>query len=122
VSDSISNSVSNKASGFLRGFLQRVAAGALITLLVVGCASAPPVQEMSDARQAIAAAKDAGAVQYASSQLREAQDLLATAQTYLEQANANAYWNARESAIQAKEVAFDALLKSRTAREQATSR
>jgi PBP1b-binding outer membrane lipoprotein LpoB len=114
--------VSNKASGFLRGFMQRVAAGALIAVLVAGCASAPPVQEMSDARQAIAAAKDAGAVQYASSQLREAQDLLATAQTFLEQANANAYWNARESAIQAKEAAFDALLKSRTAREQATSR
>jgi len=113
--------VNNKASGFLRGFIQRVALGVLTALLLAGCASAPPVQEMSDARQAIAAAEDAGAVQYASSQLRQAQDLLADAQTFLEQSNPNAYWNARESAIQAKEVAFDALLKSRAAREQASS-
>ena len=44
----------------------------LIPLAVVGCAVAPPVQEMSDARQAIKAAREANAEQHAARPLHSA--------------------------------------------------
>jgi hypothetical protein len=90
----------------------------LFVLFISACATVPPVQEMSDARQAIAAAREAGAENYASSQLSQAQDLLAVAEDYLETGTSNAYWQARKAAIGAKEVAFEALLTSRKAQEQ----
>ena len=85
--------------------------------LLVACATAPPVQEMSDARQAIAAAKEAGAEDLAVDQLGEAEILLMSAEKYLQTGTSSAYWQARKAAVSAKEVAFEALLTSRTARQ-----
>lgn len=74
---------------------------------------------MSDARQAIAAAREAGAETYASDQLEQAQNSLVVAEGYLQTGTSNAYWQARKAAISAKEIAFDALLTSRNAQDSA---
>ena len=86
--------------------------------LAAGCATGPPVQEMSDARLAIAAAKDAGAEQMASNELRDAENLLDSAETYLQSGN---YISARRDAISAKESAFEALLTARESLSQSGS-
>ena len=83
---------------------------------LAGCATAPPVQEMSDARQAIAAAKEAGAEQLAVDELGRAETLLKKAEEFLTVGTSNAYWQARNAAVDAKETAFEALLTSRNAR------
>lgn len=77
-------------------------------LLLGACASAP-VQEMSDARQAIRSAEESNALRYAPQQLRAAQASLAKAQDNLE---AGAYWSARR-------LAMDAWYQAIEAREQA---
>ena len=92
----------------------------LVSLLLVGCATAPPVQEMSDARQAIAAAREAGAEQFASSRLAEAEELLKRAEDHLQAGSPNSYWSARRAALGAKDTALDALLVSRSADSAAT--
>ena len=51
-------------------------------LLLVGCATAP-VQEMSDARQALLAAEEAGATEYASATLAHARAYLGRAEQAL---------------------------------------
>ncbi len=86
-------------------------------LLLAACAAAPPVQEMSDARQAVAAAREAGAERFAGAKLREAESLLASAEGFLQASTANAYWMAKRAAIDAKDIALEALLTSRRARE-----
>ena len=84
-------------------------------LAVAACASmGPPVQEMSDARQAIAAAREAGAATYAGDGLRTAEARLAQAETQLQD---HMYWDAKRLALGAKESAIDALLRSRSLRE-----
>ena len=88
----------------------------------MACATVPPVQEMSDARQAIAAAREAGAETYASSQLDRAQDSLIAAEGYLQTGTSSAYWQARKAAISAKELAFAALLTSRDAQDTAAAK
>ncbi len=93
----------------------------ILASIVVGCATAPPVQEMSDARQAIAAAKDAGAQRFAVAQLGQAEAFLNKAEKFLEAGGSAAYWQARQAAISAKEVAFEALLASRNARDPGTA-
>jgi len=98
--------------------LHRLMPIVLVALMAASCATAPPVQEMSDARQAIAAAREAGAAEFAARQLVKAENLLADAQRQLEAAGSSAYWSARQSALSAKEIAFEALLKSRAAREE----
>lgn len=90
---------------------------ACLISLVAGCAAGPPVQEMSDARQAIAAATEAGAEELAGDRLGEAQDLLDVAEKYLEAGGSTNYWQAKQAAVSAKEAAFEALLTSRTATE-----
>jgi Domain of unknown function (DUF4398) len=87
----------------------------LLTVGLVGCATSPPVQEMSDARQAIAAAKEAGAEQLAVDELGRAETYLKNAEEFLVVGTSNAYWQARNAAIDAKEMAFEALLTSRNA-------
>ncbi len=90
-----------------------------LTLLVTGlagCATAPPVQEMSDARQAIAAAREEGAEQLAVDELGQAETLLRNAEAFLEVGTSNAYWQAKKAAIDAKDMAFEALLTSRNAK------
>ena len=75
--------------------------------LSVSCATAPPVQEMSDARLAIAAARDAGAAEIAADELQNAETLLDSAEDYIQSGN---YTLARRDAVSAKESAFEALL------------
>ena len=74
----------------------------LLMLVVGGCASAP-IQEMSDARQAIAAAEDAEA---ASVPLTDAQRLLSEAEA---QIRSGLWGMARANAIRARDLAANAL-------------
>ena len=74
--------------------------------LFAGCETSPPVQEMSDARQAIAVAKEAGAAQHAAFHLKAAEDYLKSAEEKLSQQQ---YAKARYDAKQAKMKALDAL-------------
>ena len=78
--------------------------GALV--LSAGCQTAPPVQEMSDARQAIMAAKEAGAEEKAPAELRQAVEHLQAAEEALTQEQ---YSSARRDAVMAKARAIDAL-------------
>lgn len=77
--------------------------------VLAGCETAPPVQEMSDARQAIAVAKEAGAAEHAAFHLRAAEKYLASAEQNLGE---RSYGSARSDAKQAKMKALDALKES----------
>ncbi|MEL7185534.1 MAG: DUF4398 domain-containing protein [Pseudomonadota bacterium] len=83
-----------------------------VILNVAACESTPPVQEMSDARQAIAVAKKAGAEEHAPYHLQSAEDYLASAK---EANNERAYNRARRDAKQARMKALDALHESEKA-------
>jgi len=78
-------------------------------LVAAGCETGPPVQEMSDARQAIAVAREAGAAERAPDDLREAEAYLDSAQKNLTD---RAYAQARRDAVQAKNKALAALASS----------
>ena len=75
-------------------------------MLLFACSTGPPVQEMSDARQAIAAAREAGAENLAAEDLRAAEAFLDSAQRNLSE---RAYSSARRDATLAKEKARKAL-------------
>jgi hypothetical protein len=79
-----------------------------IGLGTAGCANAP-VQEMSNARQAIAAAEDAGATAAESPLLQEARALLSSAEVKLQRHN---YIGARMDATNARLKAVQALERS----------
>ena len=87
----------------------------MLTLLVASCQSSPPVQEMSDARQAIAVARDAGAERFAATQLREAEAYLDSAQRNLSE---RLYAQARRDALQAKDKAMEALATAEAPRDE----
>jgi hypothetical protein len=74
-------------------------------VLVCGCQSAP-VQEMSDARQAISVAKEAGAEQLAPGDLKAAIDYLQNAEGFISE---HRYDMARREAVNAKASALNAL-------------
>ena len=78
----------------------------VVVLSLTACETAPPVQEMSDARQAIAVAKEAGAEELAAFHLKAAEDYLASAEEAL---NNRDYSEARRDAKHAKMKALDAL-------------
>lgn len=79
---------------------------AIVILAVLSaCASAPPTQEMSDARQSLQAAYDAGADEYASRSLKVAEDYLTKAERELE---LRFYSWARNDAMLAKSEALKA--------------
>ena len=78
----------------------------LLLCLFAACETAPPVQEMSDARQAIAVAKGAGAAELAAFHLNAAEKYLASAEKKL---NERAYNTARSAANQAKMKALEAV-------------
>ena len=80
-----------------------------LLFLIAACGSGPPVQEMSDARQAIAVAREAGAEERAAQQLKDAEALLDRAQQKLSDRD---YDEARQSALQAKLKALDALARA----------
>jgi hypothetical protein len=82
----------------------------LVALAVTGCVSAPPVQEMSDARQAINAAEQADADRVAADTLADARRFLAEAEQQIQQ---QAYGPARLNAVRAKNRAVLALRSTR---------
>ena len=75
-------------------------------LLLAAACESMPVQEMSDARQAIMAAKEAGAEEHAAEALLAAEESLHSAEKYLNSGN---YAIARREAVDAKSKAIDAL-------------
>lgn len=77
-----------------------------------GCATSPPVQEMSDARQAVAAAAQADAESLAPETFEQARRLLETAERQLRE---EAYGPARVNAVRAKNRAAQALEASQSA-------
>jgi hypothetical protein len=84
-----------------------LSSGLILMLGIGGCIVGPPVQEMSNARQAIKAAVEAGASKGAAAQeLTEAQKLLENAQVRFE---GRAYREARVNALAAHGKAKKAL-------------
>lgn len=79
-------------------------------LVAAACQTAPPVQEMSDARQAIMAAREAGAAEKAADDLNAAEEHEQAAKDLLSQ---KAYIRARRQAILARSRALDALRRSK---------
>lgn len=77
---------------------------AALTIFLWACVGAP-VQEMSDARQAISSAEKAGAEVRASEDLEDARRMLETADQRLDRGD---YEGARESALGAKLMATEA--------------
>lgn len=78
--------------------------------IVTGCATAPPTQEMSDARQSVEAAESIGADKHAPVALNSAQQLLSKAQDDLK---AGEYKEAQKEAMAAREAARQAVAISR---------
>lgn len=81
----------------------------LLTILVLtatGCVTSPPVQEMSDARQAITAAEQANAARIAADTLDDARRFLAEAERQIQE---QSYGPARMNAVRAKNRAALAL-------------
>ncbi len=75
-------------------------------LSTIGACASAPVQEMSNARQAIMAAEDAGAAENAPELLNEARQLLEDAEDKLQR---HAYSGAKRDAVKAREKALDAI-------------
>ena len=91
-----------------------------LAFLASGCASGgPPVQEMSDARQAIEAAREAGAEDLASGELASARDKLVSAESHLRQ---RSFRSARRDALAALELAVEARSIAEAARTDDASR
>lgn len=88
---------------------------ALLMLMLAGCAS-PPVQAMSNARQAIQAAETADAQRYAPAELAQAKHWLDDAEFAL---GGDDYARARASAAKAVEAAHTAMSKARNAKANA---
>ena len=86
--------------------------------LIAGCTTAPPVQEMSDARQAIIAAEAADAEQYAPTTLADARRYLDIAEQLLRD---EVYGPARMNAVRAKNRAVRALVLAQSAAESETN-
>lgn len=76
-----------------------------LLLILSACAAYAPVQEMSNARQSLQAAKDANADRYANSLLNEAKQRLHSATIELD---AGEYERARILALEAKHLALKA--------------
>lgn len=73
--------------------------------LQTGCATAPPTQEMSDARQNLEAARTVGADKHAPQMLNNAQQLLTQAENDLQSGN---YKAAQKDAVAAHQAAHQA--------------
>ncbi|MCC5861093.1 MAG: DUF4398 domain-containing protein [Gammaproteobacteria bacterium] len=84
----------------------------LVLGVLAGCTSAP-VQEMSDARQAIHAAVQSGAAEHAPEQLSQAHNRLALAQQHLK---VRRFDDARAEAVEARARATEALYLTEAAR------
>ena len=104
----MSNNNNNGTARFLRGLL-RPSLLAIALLAAAACVTAPPVQEMSDARQAISAAEQADASRFAPGPLGDARRFLAEAERQIQE---QAYGPARLYAVRAKNRASQALADS----------
>ena len=88
-----------------------------LALSISACAMiAPPVQEMSNARQSIKAAKQANAEKFATNVLAEAKQRLRSAMRELD---AGEYERARRLALEAKHLALKARQLSETGNNKA---
>ena len=87
-------------------FISRLLGVFALTLFVLACETAPPVQEMSDARQAISVAREAGAADHAATELAEAEKFLQNAENKLDRQQ---YREAHHAALEAKYSAQKAL-------------
>ena len=80
----------------------------LISLMIVftlsACATLPPLQEMSNARQTIAAAKEMKSSAEQSQKIQEAERLLSRAERRME---VNLYESARQDALRAQKEAIE---------------
>ena len=80
----------------------------LISLMIVftlsACATLPPLQEMSNARQTIAAAKEMNSTAEQSQKIQEAERLLSRAERRIE---VNLYESARQDALRAQKEAIE---------------
>ena len=90
----------------LRSILLFIGAVVATLSLVSACETAPPVQEMSDARQAIAVAREAGPADDAAKELESAESYLESAEKNLDQRQ---YSEARDDALEAKARAIKSL-------------
>ena len=105
------HTLSNTSFGYRCAGLLRLLFVLLALALGAACGSAP-VQEMSEARQAIDAARVAGAEQHAADRYRKAQNLLENAEQLL---NGRHFNRARQSATAARDEA----VRAREAAQQA---
>lgn len=80
---------------------------AALALILAACAGNPPVQEMSDARQAIQAAIAAGAERLAERELADANRYMNDAETSLQKRAYNSAKNAAREARRWAEVALN---------------
>jgi hypothetical protein len=86
--------------------ISRLVGALALLLFFAACETAPPVQEMSDARQAITVAREAGAADLAASELADAERYLQDAEERLDRQQ---YREARNAALEAKLRAQKAL-------------
>jgi hypothetical protein len=108
--------IDNKRSRLLAIF-----PGALLLILIGACAGIP-VQEISDARQAVRAAEEVGAVQYAPIHYERAETLLGRAERAMaagdyEKARGEATF-AREEALKARERSLESLQQGQKSTER----
>jgi hypothetical protein len=103
-----SNRASRRAAGRISGI-------AVLLALLSACETTAPVQEMSDARQAIQVAREAGAEAHAKMELQEALDHLQSAEREL---SAEEYKEARRDALLAKAKAIQARDRSKSAQSE----
>ncbi len=78
----------------------------ILSSLLNGCTTTPPIQEMSDARQSVEAAKQAGATKLAPGAIDNAEQLLTMAEVGMRSGN---FEEAQQDAIAAREAARQAL-------------
>ncbi len=76
----------------------------IFLLALTACATMPPLQEMSNARQTISAAKDLSQEAATNAKIIEAERLLARAQRRIE---VNLYDSARQDALRAQKEAIE---------------
>ena len=88
-----------------RSILLLIAALFATLVMATACETAPPVQEMSDARQAITVAREAGAETHAAEALLQAERFLDRAEQNLGDQH---YAEARRDALEAKSRAHEA--------------
>ncbi|WP_240480946.1 DUF4398 domain-containing protein [Ectothiorhodospira sp. BSL-9] len=99
----------SRPAGRRRAILYALALLVGAVLMLSGCATTPPVQEMSDARQALRAAEEAQAPHRAGETYQRSRELLEQAEGRLQQGE---YRSARYKANEAKRLAIEARIQA----------